>query len=134
MATRLLVLEGTAAESVVFGFDTQRKPAIKTQLCNRVPFDPLYLRNHQPRDLCSASMASYMRNALLLACVALVHPVCSERIKVDFYGEFLCPYCEKFLTKDVGHLFDTGFLAQHVDFRYVPYGNAKVVDGQVRTP
>lgn len=70
---------------------------------------------------------------ILLAFASIFTLSLADRVKVNFYGEFSCPYCQKFLSKDVGRLYDSGFLAQHVDFRYVPYGNAKVVDGKVCT-
>ncbi|KAK9839438.1 hypothetical protein WJX81_001985 [Elliptochloris bilobata] len=48
----------------------------------------------------------------------------TAKVKVDFYGEALCPYCAKFLTETAAPLFAEGF-APYMDFRYVAYGNAK---------
>ncbi len=72
-----------------------------------------------------------LRRTILLVVFAAVAHAAGDTVQVDFYGEALCPYCEKFLTKDLSALYDSGFLSKYVEFRYIPYGNAKVVDGQV---
>ena len=38
------------------------------------------------------------------------------QVKVNFYGEALCPYCARFLADTVAPLFAEGF-APYMDFR-----------------
>ena len=40
------------------------------------------------------------------------------QVKVDFYGEALCPYCARFLADVAAPLFAQGF-SPYMDFRYV---------------
>lgn len=84
-----------------------------------------------PDSADSPMMTLLFRSLILVFCAISIATCSVEKVKVNFYGEALCPFCEKFLTKDVSALYDSGFLSQYVDFRYIPYGNAKVVDGKV---
>jgi interferon gamma-inducible protein 30 len=45
-------------------------------------------------------------------------------VAVDFYEESLCPFCAKFTTDIAAPLFENG-LSEVIDFRLIPYGNAK---------
>lgn len=73
---------------------------------------------------------SVMTNVALWT-LASVLVLASAKPQVDFYGEALCPYCEKFLVETMGPLFDQG-LTDYFDFTYVPYGNARELEGQVQ--
>jgi hypothetical protein len=48
----------------------------------------------------------------------------APKVKVEFYGESLCPYCIKFTLEQLAALFETG-LADIIDLQYIASGNAR---------
>ncbi|CAN8324078.1 unnamed protein product [Cochlearia groenlandica] len=49
----------------------------------------------------------------------------SNKVKLNLYYESLCPYCQNFIINGLFKIFDSD-LYKIIDFKLVPFGNAKV--------
>ncbi|CBZ52797.1 hypothetical protein NCLIV_025860 [Neospora caninum Liverpool] len=47
----------------------------------------------------------------------------NDKIKVDIMYESMCPFCQRLLTKQLPHIMKSD-LADYIDLRLYPYGNA----------
>ncbi|GBF93956.1 hypothetical protein Rsub_06205 [Raphidocelis subcapitata] len=54
-------------------------------------------------------------------------PLATDRVRVEFYGEALCPYCIKFTLEQLSSLFKNG-LDRITELEYIPSGNARLGD------
>ncbi|KAL5701834.1 hypothetical protein ACHQM5_027128 [Ranunculus cassubicifolius] len=54
----------------------------------------------------------------------------NEKVKLDLYYETLCPACTNFMVNDIPKMFTNG-LNLLVDFNLVPYGNARLNNGNI---
>jgi interferon gamma-inducible protein 30 len=69
---------------------------------------------------------------LVLACLAcvsvgynLVNMPNDDRVKVDFYFESLCPYCQQYMVGALKTAANTADFWKICDFNLYPYGNAR---------
>lgn len=67
--------------------------------------------------------------ALLVTCVSAAPPV-----KVQWYGEALCPGCHDFLVGPLNSTLDANGVAAIMDFTYYPFGNAYYNTKKCYTP
>ncbi|KAL5701827.1 hypothetical protein ACHQM5_027121 [Ranunculus cassubicifolius] len=54
----------------------------------------------------------------------------NEKVKLDLYYETLCPACSDFMVHDLREIFTNG-LIKFVDLNLVPYGNARLENGNI---
>ncbi|KAI8465341.1 MAG: gamma interferon inducible lysosomal thiol reductase-domain-containing protein [Monoraphidium minutum] len=74
----------------------------------------------------SCGKAALMSSLLLVALLPL-STASADRVRVEFYGEALCPYCIKFTLTQLSSIFENG-LAEIVELEYIPAGNARLSD------
>eukprot|EP01060_Flectonema_neradi_P022006 TRINITY_DN3015_c4_g1_i1.p1 TRINITY_DN3015_c4_g1~~TRINITY_DN3015_c4_g1_i1.p1 ORF type:complete len:229 (+),score=62.16 TRINITY_DN3015_c4_g1_i1:60-746(+) len=58
---------------------------------------------------------------LLLAATACLG---ADKVKVDFYGEALCPFCKQAMAGPVNQTITATGVLEIMDFEYIPWGNA----------
>lgn len=71
---------------------------------------------------------------LLVGAAVLRGGWAAKPMQVSVYYEADCPFCKKFIAEEVRPLVSVANACMEplVDFNYVPYGIAKVVDGQIQ--
>jgi interferon, gamma-inducible protein 30 len=72
-----------------------------------------------------------MRAFVLLAVFAAVAADAVPKVSVGLYVESLCPYCRRFITDTFAKTLDAAGVKDVIDVAFVPWGNAKLVDGNV---
>ncbi|BBN06521.1 interferon, gamma-inducible protein 30 [Marchantia polymorpha subsp. ruderalis] len=66
---------------------------------------------------------------LVIACLGGVSNAGSDgKVLVEFYSESLCPYCANFVVNYLSKFFTNGMI-DIVDLRMIPYGNARIYEG-----
>lgn len=66
-------------------------------------------------------------NKLILVLLGLIVLATSQKVKIDFYYESLCPYCQQFIEKSLKVAASTKDFWKICDFNLYPYGNARRV-------
>ncbi len=66
-----------------------------------------------------------MKSMKLFAVALLICIVSAQdKVKLDFYGEAFCPFCQQFLGGGVNKTLEAAGVLDIIDYHYYPFGNA----------